>query len=471
MKKAYSGIVLMLTLLLTVTGLNQSTAASKVSLTKDEIYKISKEATMYGYPTVEFYRIMYQQAINTSDSQYKAPFNQIKNIAESAGPKDNGIQTINADTPYSYLWLDLRNDAIVITLPKIEKNRYYSAQIIDSYTYDVDYLGTRKDGNDGGSFLITGTKWNGKVPAGIKRTVKVNTDFVYVIFRTQLLNEKDLSNVSKIQTGYKVQTLDEYLGNTANVNKKVSIINWPPISKDGELKPENFYNYLNTMLQFMPEYPDEKTLRAEFAKIGIIPGKIFDMSGMTPDQQKSMAQGIEDALKEIKTKLEASPDSKGFFGTKETLKNNYMIKSMAAMGGLFGNIEEEAMYIFYLKGSDGVIYNAGKNNYILHFDKDKLPPVKAFWSITMYEKESYAMVENPLKRYLVNSAMIPDFKKDKNGGIDIYIQKTSPGKNLESNWLPAPNGEFYLVLRAYLPDKALIDGSWQKPELQINKNK
>ena len=467
MKKVYSGIILMLTLLITVTGLNQSIAANKVNLSKDEVYKISKEATVYGYPTVEFYRIMYQQAVNTSDPQFKAPFNQIKSIAEAAGPKDSGIQTINADTPYSYLWLDLRNDAMVITLPKIDKNRYYSTQIIDSYTYDVDYLGTRKDGNDGGQFLIAGPKWNGEVPAGIKRVVKVNTEFAYVIFRTQLLSDKDLSNVAKIQAGYKVQTLDEYLGKI--VDKKTSVINWLPISKDDEFKPENFYTYLNTMLQYMPEYADEKALRAEFAKIGVVPGKKFDMSGMTPDQQKAVSQGMQDALKEIQTKLEASPDSKGFFGTKETMKNNYMMKSMAAMGGLFGNIEEEAMYIFYLKDSNGVIYDTSKNNYILHFDKDKLPPVKAFWSITMYEKKTYAMVENPLNRYLMNSAMLPDFKKDKNGGIDIYIQKTSPGKNLESNWLPAPDGEFYMVLRAYLPDETLINGSWQKPELQINK--
>ena len=469
MRKLYTKIILVLVALVSIMGLNQSTSATKINLSNDEIYQISKKATVYGYPTAEFYRVMYVQSIGVNGPGYKAPFNQIVSDTKVLGPKDTNIQSPNADTPYSLLWLDLRSDDIVLTMPKIDKNRYYSAQIIDSYTYDVDYLGTRKDGNDGGNFLIVGpnSKWNGTTPAGIKRVVKLDTEFAYVIYRNQLFNAQDMPNVMKVQEGYKIQTLSKYLGQKEK--PAAPDVKWPVISKDNEFDAKNFYTILNSMLQFMPEFSDEKALRAEIAKIGIVPGKVYDTSQMTPEQQKAVNSGIQDALKEIKANISSVQSFEDYFGTREFLKDNYMAKSVAAMLGLFGNVKDEAMYFNYQKDSNNQSYDTSKNNYILHFDKDQFPPVNAFWSLTMYDSKTFTMVENPLNRYLINSTMIKDFKRDKNGGVDIYIQKNSPGKNLESNWLPAPDGEFYIILRAYLPKEEILNGKWKQPAIQINK--
>ena len=439
-------------------------AATK--LTTSEIKDLAKQATIYAYPIVDNYRIMYAQAIDKQSPEFKAPFNQIKSIAEVAGPKDTSIQTINADTPYSYLWMDLREDAMILTIPKMESTRYYSVQLIDLYTQNDDYIGVRKDGSEGGKFLIVGPNWKGTEPKGITRVIKMDTEFAYAIYRTQLFNEKDIDNVKKIQNDYKVQTLDEYLGKKSKVAKAIK---WLPISREDEQKPEKFFNYLNQMFQFMPVYTDEKDLRKNFEKIGIIDGKKFNYSKMTKEEKEAINQGFTEGMEQIKAQMKIHLDVKEIFGTHEYLKNNYLYRAVAAFGGIYGNSKEEAVYIPYITNDKGEFYDTSKNKYTMHFSKDSLPPVKAFWSITMYDGKTLFMIENPLNRNLINSAMLPNLKKDKDGGITIYIQKDSPGKDKESNWLPAPNGPFAMMLRTYLPEEPMLNNKWKEPILQIVK--
>jgi len=154
-----------------------------------------------------------------------------------------------------------------------------------------------------------------------------------------------------------------------------------------------------------------------------------------------------------------------FFGTRDHLKGNYLYRYAGANIGIFGNSAEEANYIGYFVDKDGQPIDASKHDYTLHFDKDALPPADAFWSLTMYDGKTKLLVANPLNRYLINSRMLPDLKLDNDGGLTLYVQNKAPTKTLQSNWLPAPNGPFYGVLRLYLPKPEVTNGQWNMPLL------
>ena len=172
---------------------------------------IASEAYIYAFPMAANYQTLYKQAIDTTSHDYRAPFNTLTNASSVATPEDKFVVTPNSDTPYSYLWMDLRAEPLVVTMPKIEKERYYTGQLIDLYTFNFAYLGTRSYGNEGGNFLIAGPNWNGATPAGIKAVLRAQTQFAYLLIRTQLFNAADIVNVRKIQTGYRVQPLSTFL--------------------------------------------------------------------------------------------------------------------------------------------------------------------------------------------------------------------------------------------------------------------
>lgn len=461
-------LVLLASLLLTITMVHCK--GSKITSSPEEARAIAKEAYIYAFPMVDNYRIMFSYFVNKDNPEYKAPFNEIKNIPKVFTPEDKAVQTPNSDTPYSMACLDLRSEPIVLTIPVIEKDRYFSVQLIDLYTFNFDYIGTRATGNDGGTFLVVGPNWKGETPQGIKKVFKSETEFVICIYRTQLFNPEDLQNVIKIQEGYKLQTLSAFTGKPAPASSP-TIDFTLPLSKEAEKSSVECFHLLNFLLQFCPTDSSEVDLMARFAKIGIEPGKKFDTSEFSPEMNKAIVEGIQDAWKEfgefIKTEVNTGKVTSGdVFGTRAYLKNNYLYRMAAADIGIYGNSKDEAIYPFYRTDAQGEPLDASKFNYSLHFDKDQFPPVNAFWSATMYDLPASLLVANPLNRYLINSPMLPNLKLDKDGGLTIYLQYKSPGKEKEANWLPAPNGPFWTSLRLYYPKQAALDGSWKQPPLE-----
>jgi hypothetical protein len=225
---------------------------------------------------------------------------------------------------------------------------------------------------------------------------------------------------------------------------------------------------LNFVLQFCPTHPSEKELMARFAKLEIGAGKTFDWNAFSPDIQAAIGQGIADAWADF-GKLKERGDagevgSADIFGTREHLQNNYLYRMAAAALGLWGNSEAEAIYPAYWIDADGQKLD-GAHRYTLRFAPGQLPPVNAFWSLTMYDVPDLMLVANPIDRYLINSPMLPDFVRDGDGGITLYIQHDSPGKALEPNWLPAPAGPFYMSMRLYWPKAEALDGTWKLPPL------
>ena len=432
-----------------------------------EVRAIAKEAYIYGFPVVTNYSTMYKQAIDKGSKDYRAPFNQIASLANVATPEDKFVVTPNSDTPYSFLWMDLRAEPIIVTMPKIEKNRYYTGQMIDLYTYNFAYLGTRSFGNDGGAFMIAGPGWKGEMPKGVKAVMQSETEFAYLLFRTQLFNPGDLNNVKRIQAGYHAQTLSQYLKQPAPA--AAPGVNWPAPSPDMLTTP-TLFPYLNFMLQFCPANPAETELMARFAKLNIGAGKTFDFSKLSPESQKAVTDGIADAgkdldalMKQINADQVASSD---LFGTREFLKGNYLYRYAGAKLGLYGNSGEEAIYLAYFVDANHQPLDASKTAYTMIFPKGQLPPAKAFWSITMYDGKTQFLVANTLKRYLLNSTMLKSFKYGSDGSMTIYVQKGSPGAAKEANWLPAPDGPFYAILRIYMPAPEVVNGTWKKPQMQ-----
>ena len=462
---------------------------SATALSIDSVKAIAKEAYIYAYPMSDAYRIEYAYFIDKTNPEYKGPSNKLINIAHVFTSKDKAVQTPNSDTPYSMAGLDLRTEPMLLTVPKIEENRYFSFQLVDLYTHNFDYIGSRTTGNDGGVFMIAGPNWKGDIPEGVTKVFHAETEFILVIGRTQLFNSDDLENVKKIQDAYVLEPLSAYLGTSAPENPKAidyqaqltpelekksfetfNII--PPLSSELEKKSIETFNVLNFLLQFCPTVPSEKGLMDRFAKIGIGAGKKIDTTQLSPEVIAAMKEGIHEAWTQDFAKLKQQIDegkvtSGDLFGTREYLKNNYLYRMGAAVLGIFGNSQQEAMYPVYTVDAKGGKLNGADHNYTVHFNADELPPVNAFWSLTMYELPSSLLVDNPINRYLLNSPMLTEFKRDKDGGITFYIQNASPGKDKEPNWLPAPKGPFMAVLRLYWPKESALDGTWKNPPMEL----
>jgi hypothetical protein len=443
-------------------------AHAQTAVSPAEARTIAKEAYIYGFPMVDNYRIQHAYFVDRENPEFKAPWNQIRNIPRVYTPDDKAIQTPNSDTPYSMIGMDLRAEPIVLTVPPIEKGRYFSIQLIDLYTFNFAYIGSRTTGNDGGSFLIAGPDWKGETPRGVKEVIRSETELTLAAYRTQLFNPSDLDNVKKIQSGYKAEPLTAFLGQPGpQAASAIAFVK--PLTSEQERTSLEFFNILNFVLQFCPTDPSEKELMARFAKIGVGAGNTIDSGKLPPELRKAIEDGMADSwveLGNLKKRADAGEVTSGeLFGTREYLKNNYLYRMFAAVMGIYGNSKQEAMYPVYAVDSDGHKLD-GANGYTLRFAPGQLPPVNAFWSLTMYELPASLLVANPLNRYLLNSPMLPQFKRDGDGGITLYVQNESPGADKEANWLPAPKGPFIVFMRLYWPKPEALDGTWKQPPMR-----
>lgn len=442
-----------------------TTVAQDLSL--EDVREIATEAYIYGFPMVDNYRIQFAYFQDPTNPEYKAPRNILFNIPRVFTPEDRAIQTPNSDTPYSWIGMDLRAEPLVFTVPVIESNRYWSLQLIDLYTHNFDYLGSRTTGNGGGSFAIAGPNWQGDLPEGITKVIRSETDILSAQFRTQLFSPDDLENVKAIQQQYIVQPLSAFLGQPAPPAPP-AIDYVTPLSPDAQKTSLEFYSILNFLLQFAPTHPSEVDLRARLAQIGVGPGLDFDAAALSPDVRTAFEAGMSDAwaaFDTVKADVNSGKVASGdILGTRDHLKNNYLYRMAGAVLGIYGNSKAEAMYPAYFVDADGAPLD-GANAYTLRFAPGLEPPVNSFWSITMYEQPASLLVANPLDRYLLNSPMIDRFVRDADGGLTLYLQNVSPGADKEANWLPAPAGPFSVIMRLYWPKDAALDGTWTAPPL------
>jgi hypothetical protein len=468
------GLVLVIVALIGACGTNKpketnipSPPSSPAAVTADQARAIAKDAYIYGFPMVDSYRIQHSYFVNKEDPEYKGGWNEIHSIARVYTPEDTAVQTPNSDTPYSMLGADLRTEPLVLTVPPIEQDRYFSLQFVDGYTYNFAYVGSRTTGNGGGKYLLVGPNWKGEKPEGINDVIRSDTDLALVIYRTQLFGPSDIDSVKKIQAGYQVAPLSVFL-NQPSPAQAPPIDFVPPLPPDQEKTSPQFFEILNFALRFAPTLPNEKSLRDRFAQIGIGPDGSFDADKLSPDMRTAIQGGMADAWAELDKLKKDQVDtgqvgSAQFFGTAEDLKGNYLYRMAGAVFGIYGNTAAEALYPGLLHDSTGAALT-GANDYTVKFAPGQLPPVNAFWSLTMYEMPQSLLVANPMNRYLINSEMVPSLLRDPDGGYTFYIQNESPGIDKEANWLPAPKGPFQMVLRLYWPKPDALNGAWKAPQ-------
>lgn len=449
---------------------------STPDITPEEAKSIAKEAYIYGLPMVVNYKTMYMYALNEKSPEYKGPFNFLGCAARVYTPEDKAIVTPNSDTPYCMGWMNISEEPMIISLPEMEAERFYHFQLVDLYTHNFAYLGTLTTGNEAGKYLIASQSWKGEKPEGIDDVIHCETDIFFVVVRTQLMNEADLDNVKRIQSEYELQSSSAYLGK--EVPKAASTNNFPEWNEGDQFTSASF-KYLDVMLSLLKPVKQEKELMLRFAKLGIGTNNAFDINRFDEEVQKAIEEGVKEGFQEIETfikKYASDPlASAKIFGTREFLENSakenyqledfYILRAVAAHMGLYGNSGAEAIYPTYLMDSNGVPLNAADNKYTITFQKGQLPPVKAFWSLTMYDGKTQLFIHNPLDRYLLNTNMEENFVYGDDGALTLYIQKDSPGKELESNWLPAPDGSFYMVMRLYGPETEVLEGKWMPPAL------
>lgn len=442
-----------------------------------ETRAIAREAYIYGFPMVMNYKTLYQYAVDTESPDYKGPFNEVSCEARVFTPDDKAVVTPNSDTPYCMFWMDLRAEPLVLSVPTMDKQRYYSFQLIDLYTHNFAYIGNLTTGSEAGHYLLAGPGWDGEKPKGITEVIRSETDFIFNVTRTQLFGPDDLDQVRAIQAKYELQPLSAFLGREAPAApSRPEFPEWD----EGAQFDGRFFGYLDFVMDLLGQPgPGEQALWESLGRLGIGPGKDFQLDALPEEQVEALNAGVQKGFADMQSftaRLLSDPLASGkIFGTREFLnesaRKNYkldkpdMLRSVAAHMGLYGNSAVEAIYPTYQTDSEGQPLDASRHNYTLTFAKDALPPVKAFWSLTMYDGKTQLLIENPLDRYLLNSTMLDELKRHGDGSLTLYIGKESPGDAREANWLPAPDGPFYLVMRLYGPEETALEGQWLPPVL------
>ncbi len=434
------------------------------TVTPAEARAIAEEAYTFSFPMLMGYRYGFATYLMPSLPSYKGPMNGIYGEAVTLDHNFKDVITPNADTPYSMAMLDLRAEPVVIQVPEIS-DRYYVMQFVDLFGTNPDYIGTRATGTQAGIYLAVGPQWKGEVGDGFDGVLRFETDLVFLIGRTQLLGPDDAPALDKLMKTYKLETLSAYRGQSGPLPLAVQ---WP-VWNDEASRDERFIGFVNFLLPFcQPTHPSEVGLMERFAKIGIAPGAAFDPGTLDDEMRDALRAGISDARDKMATGMGAQKingwvmsdalGSRGFFN------GNYLLRAAGAMGGWGGNDKIEAFYPIAREDSQGEPLN-GAHRYRIKLVTP--PPAKAFWSVTIYNTDydgvAGYLVDNPINRYLINSTT-QGLVRGKDGSLDIVIQRDRPeSADDQANWLPAPEGDFYMAMRIYYPETAALDGTWTPP--------
>jgi hypothetical protein len=374
----------------------------------------------------------------------------------------------NVDTLYSSGWLDLKTEPLVLKVPPIPSNRYYTLQFNDAYGSTSAYIGSRTR-SDGGTYLITGPEWNGQVPNGMAR-IKSPTNLAWIQGRILVKGPSDVPNVNAIQDQIIIKPLSEFQGNATSKSLSTRTL----ASKEIPIKPEptlihnlgvKVYDEISQDMVGNPSSPPDPHLATKFASIGIGPGKVPSTEA-NDTIRTALQTGITEGEKLIDAKWSKHGKVVNGWLVDMKLGNygiDYLLRAAATKFLCCANIAQEALYPIAHADSEGKPLS-GANNYTIHFAPGQIPPVRAFWSITMYTNKSL-FVDNPINRYAIGDRT-PGLKNNTDGSLDIYIQQDTPRKDKESNWLPAGKDGFYLTMRLYLPGEQVLNGTWTPPSVQ-----
>jgi hypothetical protein len=440
-------------------------AAAQPAMTEKEAHSIGVDAYLYFYPLITM-DLTRKQSTNIEPGKEvgKGPMNAFTNVRAYPPGEYKGVVRVNFDTLYSIAWLDMTKEPMAVSVPDTN-GRYYLLPMLDMWTDVFASPGWRTTGTQPGNFLITPPGWSGTVPTGMTR-ISAPTPFVWIIGRTKTDGPPDYEAVHKIQDGYRVTPLSEW----GQPPKPVAVLidptvdmKTPPKVQVDTMPASKYFAYAADLLKVNPPHLTDQPIIAQLKKIGFEVGKSFDLDKADPAVRKALESAPSEAQQLMAWKVPTvarvanhwsmNTDTMGVYG------NYYLKRAIVAQLGLGANLPEDAIYPLNLGDETGRPLD-GANKYTLHFEKGDVPPVNAFWSVTLYDSQGF-QVPNSLNRFAVSSWM--PFKYNADESLDLYFQIESPGADKEANWLPAPKGPFNLTMRLYAPRSEVLTGKWNPP--------
>lgn len=413
---------------------------------------LAQEAYVFAYATAEHNKIL--SAISA-----RFPFNRLYSEARLLGPDDSKVVSPNNDSFYSHALLDLRAEPMVLSVPSVQK-RYYSFQLVDLRTNNLDYIGTRSTGDGAGRYLIAGPDWVGEIPAGFSGVIRSPSRLVLLLGRTEVKGKDDQKDAANILTEYSLQSLSKVQSGAApSVPAKLQLPAYLD-TKKGEAQA--VFSSFNALAPLHEWSAAEKARLDRFAAIGIQPGVAF---APADNLREAIAAGAEAGREQVRAaSSQLSQEQKGWFPSPTNIGkfgDDDLTRAAVAWRYIYANDPAEAIYPMALRDAEGQALD-GRQAYRLHFPAGQLPPVSAFWSLTLYDGKTQLLVSNPIQRYSLGDRSA-DLRYDSDGGLTLLLQPTAPAREQLGNWLPTPQGPFNLLLRLYLPKPNAFDGSFQLP--------
>lgn len=437
-------------------------------LSQTEAYEIGIEAYHYFYPLITMdisRRVMTNYAPGTKPGM--GPMNAFYHMRAFPPADFREVVRPNFDTLYSPAWLDLTQEPMIVSAPDTH-DRYYLLPMLDMWSDVFAVPGKRTSGTSAAHFGVIPKGWKGILPAGVQ-PIESPTPYVWIIGRTQTNGPKDYAAVNQVQDGYRITPLSKW-GQTweppVAIDSSVDM-KTPPLNQVNTMTAAQYFSYGAELLKLHPPHITDWSTIARLNRLGIVPGQSFAFDQASSAIKAGLEQAVVDGLKLMQEKLptlarvvngwQMNTDTMGVYG------NYYLKRAIVAMVGLGANQPQDAIYPLCLTDADGKPLD-GSNRYVLHFTKDELPPVEAFWSITMYDAEGFQVI-NKLNRFAIGDR--DDLKYNADGSLDIYIQPDSPGGDQESNWLPSPaQGVLGVTMRLYAPKAQALDGRWVPPAVK-----
>ena len=447
----------------------QSAPAAQAAVSQEEALEIAREAYIYAYPLV-LMELTRRFSTNVADTRRfgKAPMNQFASVPAFPDDKFRAVVRPNADTLYSSLWFDVSREPIVVRVPD-SGGRYYLMPTLDMWTDVFDSVGKRTSGTGEQLLVIAAPGWHGKLPANAT-LIHSPTAIGWMLGRTQANGKPDYSAVHQFQAGFTATPFSQwgkdYQPPAGKINPDWDIV-IPPVVQAEKLDPAAYFALFTKLTKLNPPHANDYAVLNRMRRIGIEPGKPFVFESASPEVQRALTEGSAAAQKEIQTRFREIGVATGGWRTNltsiGTYGTDYLSRATVAYAGLGANTVEDAVYPTAVTDADGQPFSSDKA-YVLHFDKDRIPPARAFWSLTMYNEAQF-FAANSQNRYAIGDR--DPLKYNHDGSLDIYIQRQSPGVDRESNWLPAPaSGAFTMNLRLYWPEPEVLVGKWTPPAVQ-----
>lgn len=447
------------------------TAIAILRLTVSPVARIAREAYIYGYPLITFDMVRQQETNTELPTDERAPMGQVIKMRHYPPVESHAAAAPNADTLYTLIWLDVSDEPTVIGVPDMG-DRYYMLPLLDGFSEVIEVIGASAAPAGAQYYLVTSQDWQGEVPVGMKQ-IKSPTSMIWVCGRIYCLGTpEDYTAVHALQDQIDVRPLSDY-GKPytpprgtfdPDLDMKTSVRD-----QVNAMDMETYFTYLAQLLKRNPPHPQDAEQVKRFARIGLVPGQDFDPGQLSARDRRVINAESKLALVEMGLHLKQQPTTNGWLYFTEGVGNfgtDYLTRGMACLLGPGWNRPHDAIYPLSLEDADGDKYDGAKHRYVMHFEKGQLPPVDGFWSLTMYNKDLF-FVPNSIHRYALSQR--DKLIENSDGSIDLYLQAESPGQDKEANWLPAPKGEFKLVLRLYGPGKgspSILDGSWTPPPVK-----